>query len=559
VNIFSKQTLMSEARVTQTLGALNPELAAAEEGPSPHSSYSTYWGLLAAVLSALMWVISIPPFEFAEAAYIAFVPLLLWLYTKPSRRIFWLVAIVTGWVSWFSILVWLRHVTWFGTIALSGVLAVLFALWLAMARALLPRLLGANIVRRVLGFAGLAGAWVVLEWARTWLLWGFPWAPLSLSQWERPVVLQIAAWSGAYGVSFLLVFFNLCVTQTLRHRLVRRERKMWTGWFSPDLYLGMSGLGLCIFVFFSSLPQPDSAKPILTAAVVQPYILPELKWDTDRELENLDILERQTRFVASLESDVVLWPEAATPWPVMGNLEMQVRVERLANELGKPILMGNLSQDRALDEWRNGAFWVEPATGLSSQFYTKRELVPFGEYVPAPFGFIEKVVPVGGSFVAGDSAGLIDLTVNGSNYEVGSLVCYEDAFPHLARASARAGADLFFVATNNAWYGEEGGAVQHAAHSVLRAVENRRPVMRAGNGGWSGWIDSYGTVREVLVDEAGSIFFRGGGGYSVFQFDEWSRQQSYYTRHGDWFVFVSGGLAVMALIFVFMSPLRSQN
>ena len=95
---------------------------------------------------------------------------------------------------------------------------------------------------------------------------------------------------------------------------------------------------------------------------------------------------------------------------------------------------------------------------------------------------------------------------------------------------------------------EEGGAEQHAAHSVLRAVENRRPVIRAGNGGWSGWIDAYGTVRDVLRDENGSIYFRGGGGYEVTHFEEWRRRQSFYTRKGDWFVGLAAGLAVIAVV-----------
>ena len=537
-----------------------PPLGGLESKPSEEGalSYSKYWGIIAGLLSALFWILCIPPFDFAEAAYIAFVPLLLWLYTKPTRRVFWLVAIGAAWVSWFVILIWLRHVTWFGTIALSGILAVICAAWLFFAKCILPQLVARNILLRILGFAGIAGAWVVLEWSRTWLLWGFPWAPLALSQWERPVVLQIAAWSGAYGVSFLLIFFNLCLAQTLRHRFMRRERKLWMGWFSPDLYVGMGALGFCIYIFFSALPHPDSAERMFTAAVVQPYIAPELKWDTNRELENLEILERQTRFVSSLESDVILWPEAATPWPVMGTPQMQVRVERLVNEIEKPILMGNLAEDRVTKEWRNGVFLVEPGAGLSPNFYTKRELVPFGEYVPPMLSFIDKFVPVGGRFIPGEEVGLMNLTVGGSVYRIGSLICYEDVFSNLARESARGGADLFFVATNNAWYGEEGGAEQHAAHSVLRAVENRRPVMRAGNGGWSGWIDSYGTVRDLLLDAEGTIYFRGGGAYTIVQFEEWSRQQSYYTRHGDWFVALSGGLALMSLLFCLYQPkLRS--
>lgn len=511
---------------------------------------SLYWGVLAGLATAILWVLSMPPFDFPEAAYIAFVPLLIWRCGNPPQRLFWVVAIATGWLSWFAILVWLRHVTWFGTFALSGVLALFFAVWLYGARVLLRGLDARPFFVRALVFFGLAGFWVVLEWSRTWMLWGFPWAPLSLSQWERPVVLQIAAWSGAYGVSFLLVLFNLCVAQTFWQRFRAKERKLWMGWFSPDLYLGMAGLGVAIYVFFASLPTPNSSTKLLTAAVVQPYIPPNLKWDTDRELENLTILERQTRFVGSLESDLILWPEAATPWPIVGTLRMQERVEQLVDELNTPILMGNLAEDSETGAWSNGTFLVEPGTGLLPDFYAKRKLVPFGEFVPPPFGFIEKVVPVGGSFQPGDSASLLELRIgaDGRSYQVGSLVCYEDVFPHLARESARAGAELFFVATNNAWYGEEGGAEQHAAHSVLRAVENRRPVMRAGNGGWSGWIDSYGGVRDVLRDADGSIYFRGGGTLTVYRFDQWTRQQSFYTRHGDWFVGLSALLVVPAIL-----------
>lgn len=505
-----------------------------------------YWGLLAALLSAVFWVLSIPPFEAAEAAYVAFVPLLLWCAAGPSWRAACLVGMLTAWPAWFVILIWLRHVTWGGLLGLSGILALLFTLWCLAAAAWLPRLTTRPLAVRVLGFAGLAGLWVVLEWARTWLLWGFPWAPLSLSQWQRPVVLQMAAWTGAYGVSFMLIFFNCCVAQTLRKRVVQRERKLWTGWFSPDLYLAMGILGLCLYLFFKTLPEREAMVPILRAGVVQPYIPPELKWDTARELENLAILERQTRFVANLESDVILWPEAATPWPVAGYLPMQARVEALVNELGKPILMGNLSNDPTTDIWQNGIFLVEPGTGLSAQSYAKRELVPFGEYVPPPFGFIDTFVPLEGSFVPGDEVGLIELQVGEAVWRVGPLVCYEDVFAPLVSETVRAGADLLFVATNNAWYGEEGGAEQHAAHSVLRAVENRRPVMRCGNGGWSGWIDAYGTVREPLLDERGSIFFRGGGSYAVFQYDNWLKRQSFYTRRGDWFVAGSGLFCLFA-------------
>ena len=389
---------------------------------------------------------------------------------------------------------------------------------------------------RCVGAAGVGSLVVVL---------GLPWAPLALSQWERTVVLQVAAWTGAYGISFLLIVFNVCVAQTLWIRATSRNRKLLTGWFSPDLYLALGLLAGCIVLFFKCLPRPDSATGQFTAGVVQPYIPAKLKWDDTRERENLKTLWQMTRFVGQTECEVLLWPEAATPWPVIGNEAMREQIELLSRELDKPILMGNLAylDDREEDRWQNGIFRVDPESGLLEEYYAKRELVPFGEYVPEPFGFIKKVVPLGGECLPGSDAGLIPLEAGGREWQIGPLVCYEDIFPALARGSVRAGAELIFVATNNAWYGEEGCAEQHAAHSVLRAVENRRPVLRCGNGGWSGWIDAYGTIREVLRDEAGSTYFRGGGNFTVFQYSEWLRKKSYYTRHGDWFVALCGGLA----------------
>jgi apolipoprotein N-acyltransferase len=138
--------------------------------------------------------------------------------------------------------------------------------------------------------------------------------------------------------------------------------------------------------------------------------------------------------------------------------------------------------------------------------------------------------------------------LKGKEYAFGALICYEDIFPALARETVRAGADVIYVATNNAWYGEEGGAYFHAAHSVLRAVENRRPVIRCGNAGWSGWIDAYGSIRSVLTDESNSIYFKGSGNFTLTLDNQWQSYTSIYTRYGDWFVGASAIFAAFACL-----------
>jgi apolipoprotein N-acyltransferase len=110
------------------------------------------------------------------------------------------------------------------------------------------------------------------------------------------------------------------------------------------------------------------------------------------------------------------------------------------------------------------------------------------------------------------------------------------------------------VLTNNAWYGEKGAATQHAAHSILRAVETRRPVLRCGNGGWSGWIDEFGSVRATVTNEAGSIYFRGTETIAVSRDSRWIGQMSFYVEHGDWFVLACAAIAALGYAAVRFAP-----
>jgi apolipoprotein N-acyltransferase len=232
--------------------------------------------------------------------------------------------------------------------------------------------------------------------------------------------------------------------------------------------------------------------------------------------------------------------------------------------------MGSVAVERGVgaegEVWRNGAFVVDPVDGLNIDGYAKRHLVPFGEYVPfrRVLGWLNKFVPIGdGDFEPGAHAAPLVVRAGGGVHALGALVCYEDIFPVLSRASVVAGADVLAVLTNNAWYGEGAAAYQHAAHSVLRAVETRRPVLRSGNGGWSGWIDEFGNIRAVLnklpngaittrpknsgVDTEladATIYFRGVATVDVTRDSRCVGAQSYYVRHGEWFVLVSLALAV---------------
>jgi apolipoprotein N-acyltransferase len=223
-------------------------------------------------------------------------------------------------------------------------------------------------------------------------------------------------------------------------------------------------------------------------------------------------------------------------------------VVSLAKRAKAPLLLGSIAIERRgtpEEAWYNGAFVVDPQIGVQAVYYAKRHLVPFGEFIPLRpvLGWLDKVVPIGGDFQRGFDPQLLQVTLGGRPVTVGPLICYEDVFPSLARDSVRAGADVLVVLTNDAWYGEGGAAYQHAAHSVLRAIETRRPVLRCGNGGWSGWIDEFGSIRDTVTNAQGSIYLRGTRTVDVTRDARWIGRQSYYVQHGDWFLLVCAALA----------------
>jgi apolipoprotein N-acyltransferase len=223
-------------------------------------------------------------------------------------------------------------------------------------------------------------------------------------------------------------------------------------------------------------------------------------------------------------------------------------VESLSAKARTPLLLGSIAFENAgtdTSRWLNAALVVAPDRGLQSAFYAKRHLVPFGEYVPLrpALGWMTKFVPIPDDCTAGTDPAPLLVSMKGGANAFGVLICYEDIFPQLARHTVLSGADALAVLTNDAWYGEGAAAYQHAAHSVLRAVETRRPVLRCGNAGWSGWIDEFGAIRFPLARD-GSVYFRGTQTADVTRDSRWIGRNTFYVDHGDWFVLLGAALAV---------------
>lgn len=504
------------------------------------------WGLLAALATALLHFAAFPPWNVAEAAYVFALPMLGWLLMRPPALVFGACAWLGGWISWALLLAWLRHVYppwgWVACLLLSGVLAVFPMAWFLLARWLLPPALDRRLATRLLVLAGLGGAWILLEWLKTWVLTGFPWLPLAASQWQRPAMLQSLPFAGYYGLSFILIFFNLALLSygwRLRPRELAPEvSRRWRLRFCPEFYLALAATLASVWGYVATFPRQASREPMLNVAAVQPWIPAELKWDRDMFFEILDVLAGENARAATLDPkpDLILWPEAATPLPVIEPEDrgMGQWVQERVDETGVPLITGALAN--LPDGWVNGVFAFEPGEGMRQGYYAKRRLVPFGEYVPMRqwLFFVDKVVPLDIDLRPGEHSRPLLVEARGRQWQAGPLICYEDIFARLGRQAAAEGADFLFVVTNDGWYGEEAGAYQHAAHAVLRAVETRRPVVRCGNHGWSGWIDEYGNVRGVLTGEDGLVYLRGSQSFALSRDPAWGGRQTFYTRMGDW-------------------------
>ena len=507
---------------------------------------SLFWALGAFVATFCFHTFSFAPYDVAELAYLIPIPAFLWLfYQQPSRKLFTRVLGGAFWLSWLVLIFWLRHVTWIGWFFLSTILAVFPTLWIWAVWWALPRFKDGSVFLRLLGMLAVCSAWTLLEFIRTFLFSGFPWLPLAASQWDRPITLQLASLTGFYGVSFLLLFVGMAIAFYLRH-LFKGKRKGWIH-LCPEFLIGMAVWMFFTFGLFQMRFERGERESFFKAALVQPYVPQNEKWDATKAGDIMNAIQRQLVFQKHIGADIAVLPEAVLPYAIIGDPAMQAWAEQITTEFGGPVLMGALAAEGATlqdDPWYNGFMILYPEDGLARPYYKKRKRVPFGEYIPFRniLFFLEKFVPIGGDIFPGTTATPLRLQLDSGELPIGALICYEDIFPQLARRSVQEGARVLFVVTNDAWYGEEGAAYQHAAHSVLRAVETARPVVRVGNDGWSGWIDEYGTIRHVLESSEGSIYFRGSEVVEVTYNPKTYRQLTFFVRHGNWFIWVCLGL-----------------
>jgi apolipoprotein N-acyltransferase len=520
----------------------------------------TRWTRLAlAILSGLALAAAFPKLNLNLLAWVAFVPLFLAIEGERTWGVFGY-ALLQGFACNVASLYWI-------VITLHNFTSLRLSL------AVLPMLLLAGVIA-LYGAAGIAVgefaarrlnlpivltmpiAWTAFEWIRTYFPIGFPWNLLGYAAYRNLELIQFAEFTGVYGISALIMFFNAVVYVVLFHRYPRRTQ---------TISLGALTAAMAAALIFGSfrISRIDNPRPSgsLRIAMVQGNIPQSLKWDPRFLESSFDVYRSQSELAARRGADLIAWPEAAAafffqpddryPPQLSQDAKYRQKLLSLAQELSDPILFGAPAlgiEDNQVGFY-NRAYLVS-ATGKVEAWYDKIQLVPFGEYVPlrSVLGFfVNRVVHGFGDMFPGRAQTLFQ--VKGA--KLGVLICYESIFPNLARTEVKRGATILMNITNDAWYGKSSAPYQLLAMSAMRAAETKVPVVRVANTGISAVIEPTGAITARTP-----LFQRGTETERVY----WRPELTIYSEVGDVFAIACLVIAAaMLLIAAFRPPASSAT
>ncbi len=354
--------------------------------------------------------------------------------------------------------------------------------------------------------------WIFFEYLYSVTDLRFPWLTLGNSQADNLIFIQMAELTGVYGISLILMFSNVLFALILIEKQYVFRRKIIT----------LSAILLTLLVFpyiygYFALENITPSKRFVKAGIVQPNLNP---WDKWSGTGSNSVLENYLKASISLNNngaEIIFWPETALPYYLLsgGYSYEEGKIRNFTDSSnvflisGMPhaFIYGNRNKpvdakplgDKFYTSY-NSVLLFSPGE-FEVPFYGKIMLVPFGERVP----FLESLPWLGeiirwnvgiSSWNVGKDTVIFNIPENNDterpSFNIGSVICIESIYPEFVSAFVKKGANIIAVLTNDSWYGNSSGPYQHKAYSQLRAVENRRTIVRCANGGISCVIDKSG-------------------------------------------------------------------
>lgn len=491
--------------------------------------------ILFALLSGLLTALAFPKFSLSFLGWISLIPFFFILAKKTPRQSF-VLGLVAGFVFYAVLLYWIPDVpAHYGNLSIgfSILIYFVFVLYLSLFWAFFSCVFAK--IRRSFPRAAFFVApliWVGFEYILTHLLTGFPWGLLGYTQYQNLYFTQMASLTGIYGLSFILILLQSLFVLSMQSR---KKIYFFTG-LTVVLLVHLGGF----MRLRPALPNTDTFQ----AAVIQGNVSSDIYWPNITYQEIQQLFERHidlTNQAYTAGSRLIIWPEFSVPLCFSCSdalyLSFKETLFQFVHQTESTLLLGTNETKKTQEEFQyyNTALCLSPERTYTE--YYKMHLVPFGEYTPYRkiFSFIDTMTHAIGDISPGTEHFLHEF----AGFKFGSPICYEIIFPDLIRRFVKRGATFLTTITNDGWYGTSSAPYQHFAMATMRAVENRRFLLRAATTGISGVIDPYGRILTKSRMET-----------QTFLTGQITPQSSMtlYTKIGDVFSFICLTLSALFLI-----------
>lgn len=450
---------------------------------------------LAALLLGITITFAFAPYEVFPLAAVAPAGLLaLWRNVSPSRA-FWLgfvfgLGMFTAGVYWiFTAIHTFGDVSVPLTSIITGGLIVIMAAFIGTVGSLLNRYFPTNNTTRLL-FA-FPALWVFGEWIRSWIFTGFPWLLLGYSQTNSPLK-GYAAILGVYGVSLAVVMTGALILNAVYQYKQKEYRNAYFNLFAF----------ICIWLagtLFSYIPWTKPTGNAIPVSLVQGNIPQSIKWSPEHIQLSFDTYQKLTEPLWG-KSKLIFWPEAAIPMPIRQASTFIEAMDQKAQANDTQLILGIPIRSHKELGYYNSIVTL----GKDKRVYSKRHLVPFGEYTPFStlFSNLFQVMNIPMSdMVSGD---VVQSPLELGHIKILAAICYEIAYPELFDVNDKT-ISMLLTATNDAWFGKSNAQAQHLQMAQMRSLELGRPMIFVSNDGITALINAKGQIESTLPQHTAGV------------------------------------------------------